>query len=126
MTIVELVDTHNGFEIITDFISQTNKRNLIWIIGFFKFFLSAILDNSTTTILMISLLRKLFRKKEDRLLFIGIVIIAANAGGAWTPIGDITTTLLWIGGQITIVNIMQKLFFTKFVCLIIPLTVVSF
>lgn len=126
MTIVELVDTHNGFEIITDFISQTNKRNLIWIIGFIKFFLSAILDNSTTTILMISLLRKLFRKKEDRLLFIGIVIIAANAGGAWTPIGDITTTLLWIGGQITIVNIMQKLFFTKFVCLIIPLTVVSF
>lgn len=126
MTIVELVDAHNGFEIITDFISQTDKRKLIWIIGFITFFLSAILDNLTTTIVMVSLLRKLIRKKEDRLLFIGIVIIAANAGGAWTPIGDITTTMLWIGGQITTINIMQKLFLPSLVCLIVPLTVVSF
>jgi Na+/H+ antiporter NhaD/arsenite permease-like protein len=126
MTIVELVDAHNGFEIITDIISQTEKRKLIWIIGFITFFLSAILDNLTTTIVMVSLLRKLIRKKEDRLLFIGIVIIAANAGGAWTPIGDITTTMLWIGGQITTVNIMQKLVLPSLVCLIVPLTVVSF
>jgi Na+/H+ antiporter NhaD/arsenite permease-like protein len=126
MTIVELVDAHNGFEIITDYISQTDKRKLIWIIGFITFFLSAILDNLTTTIVMVSLLRKLIRKKEDRLLFIGIVIIAANAGGAWTPIGDITTTMLWIGGQITTVNIMQKLFLPSLICLIVPLLVVSF
>lgn len=126
MTIVELVDAHNGFEIITDFISQTDKRKLIWIIGFITFFLSAILDNLTTTIIMVSLLRKLIRKKEDRLLFIGIVIIAANAGGAWTPIGDITTTMLWIGGQITTVNIIQKLFLPSLVCLIVPLLIVSF
>ena len=126
MTIVELVDEHNGFEIITGFISQTDKRKLIWIIGFITFFLSAILDNLTSTIVMVSLLRKLIRKKEDRLPFIGIVIIAANAGGAWTPIGDITTTMLWLGGQITTVNIMQKLFLPSLVCLIVPLTVVSF
>src|ERR1035437_4355656 len=126
MTIVELVDEHNGFEIITGFISQTDKRKLIWIIGFITFFLSAILDNLTSTIVMVSLLRKLIRKKEDRLPFIGIVIIAANAGGAWTPIGDITTTMLWLGGQITTFNIMQKLFLPSLVCLIVPLTVVSF
>ena len=126
MTIVELVDAHNGFDIITDFISQTDKQKLIWIIGFITFFLSAILDNLTTTIVLVSLLRKLIRKKEDRLLFIGIVIIAANAGGAWTPIGDITTTMLWIGGQITTVNIMQKLFLPSLICLIVPLIIVSF
>ena len=126
MTIVELVDAHNGFEIITESISQTDKRKLIWIIGFITFFLSAILDNLTTTIIMVSLLRKLFRMKDDRLLFIGIVIITANAGGAWTPIGDITTTMLWIGGQITTVNIMQKLFLPGLVCLIVPLLIVSF
>jgi len=126
MTIVELVDTHDGFEIITDFISQTNKRKLIWIVGFITFFLSAILDNLTTTIVMVSLLRKLIKNHDDRLLFIGIVIIAANAGGAWTPIGDVTTTMLWIGGQISTVNIMQKLFLPSLVCLIIPLIAISF
>jgi len=126
MTIVELVDTHDGFEIITGFISQTNKRKLIWIVGFITFFLSAILDNLTTTIVMVSLLRKLIKNHDDRLLFIGIVIIAANAGGAWTPIGDVTTTMLWIGGQISTVNIMQKLFLPSLVCLIIPLIAISF
>lgn len=126
MTIVELVDAHDGFEIISDFISQTNKRRLIWIIGFITFFLSAILDNLTTTIVMISLLRKLIRKEDDRLLFVGIVVIAANAGGAWSPIGDVTTTMLWIGEQISSANIMLKLFLPSLVCLVIPLFVVSF
>lgn len=126
MTIVELVDAHDGFEIITDFISQTNKRKLIWIIGFITFFMSSILDNLTTTIVMVSLLRKLIKNHDDRLLFIGIVVIAANAGGAWTPIGDVTTTMLWIGGQISTVNIMQKLFLPSLVCLIIPLIAISF
>jgi Na+/H+ antiporter NhaD/arsenite permease-like protein len=126
MTIVELIDAHDGFEIITDLITQVNKRKLIWMIGFIAFFLSAILDNLTTTIVMVSLLRKLIRRQEDRLLFVGVVIIAANAGGAWTPIGDVTTTMLWIGGQISSVNIMLKLFLPSLVCLVIPLIAISF
>jgi NhaD family Na+/H+ antiporter len=126
MAIVELVDAHDGFEIITNFIKQTNKRSLIWIVGFLSFFLSAILDNLTTTIVMASLLRKLIKNHDDRLLFIGVVIIAANAGGAWTPIGDVTTTMLWIGGQISSANIMLKLFVPSVICLLIPLAVISF
>jgi len=126
MTIVELVDAHDGFEIITEYISQTNQRKLIWIVGIITFFLSSILDNLTTTIVMISLLRKLIKNHDDRLFFVGIVVIAANAGGAWTPIGDVTTTMLWIGGQISTVNIMQKLFLPSLICLIIPITAISF
>ena len=126
MTIVELIDAHDGFEILTRFITEINKRKLIWIIGFITFFLSAILDNLTTTIVMISLIRKLIKNQNDRLLFSGIIVIAANAGGAWTPIGDVTTTMLWIGGQITTANIMLKLFIPSLVCLIIPLIAVSF
>jgi Na+/H+ antiporter NhaD/arsenite permease-like protein len=126
MTIVELVDAHDGFEIISELIRQINKRKLVWMIGFIAFFLSAVLDNLTTTIVMVSLLRKLIRQKEDRLLFVGIVIIAANAGGAWSPIGDVTTTMLWIGGQITAGSIMLKLFIPSLVCLILPLIAVSF
>ena len=126
MTIVELVDSHNGFEIITSRIKQTDKRILLWIIGFLTFFLTAILDNLTTTIVSVSLLRKLIRHPPDRLFFIGIVVIAANAGGAWTPIGDVTTTMLWIGGQITTANIMMKLFLPSIVCLAVPLIVLSF
>ena len=126
MTIIELIDAHDGFGIITDYITQTNKRSLIWIIGFFTFFLSSILDNLTTTIVMIALLRKLICNKEDRLLFVGIVVIAANAGGAWTAIGDVTTTMLWIGGQISAVSIMYKLILPSLACLIIPLAAVSF
>lgn len=125
MTIVELVDAHDGFEILTGFITQTNKRRLIWIIGFITFFLSAILNNLTTTIVMISLLRKLIRNHDDRLLFTGIVIIASNAGGAWTSIGDVTTTMLWIGGQISSLNIMLKLFLPSLVCLIVPLAIIT-
>ena len=126
MTIIELIDAHDGFDIITDFITQTNKRSLIWIIGFITFFLSSILDNLTTTLVMIALLRKLVNDPKDRLLFVGIVVIAANAGGAWTPIGDVTTTMLWIGGQISTANIMLKLFLPSMACLIIPLAAISF
>lgn len=126
MTIVELIDAHDGFEIITDLIRQTKKRRLIWIISFITFFLSAILDNLTTTIVMVSLLRKLIRKDDERMLFVGVVIIAANAGGAWTPIGDVTTTMLWIGGQVSAANIMLKLFIPSLVCLLVPLAILSF
>ena len=126
MTIVELIDSHDGFNLITDRITQTNKKTLIWIVGFITFFLSAILDNLTTTIVMISLLRKLIKDNNDRLLFVGTVVIAANAGGAWSPIGDVTTTMLWIGGQITAFKIILKLIIPSLFCLIVPLIFISF
>ncbi len=126
MTIVELIDSHDGFDIISSRIKQTDKRKLLWIVSFITFFLSSILDNLTTTIVIVSLLRKLVKNQQDRLFFTGIVVIAANAGGAWSPIGDVTTTMLWIGGQITTVNIMVKLFLPCIVSLIIPLLVMSF
>ena len=125
MTIVELIDSHDGFEIITSRITQTDKRKLLWIVAFITFFLSAVLDNLTTTIVVVSLLSKLINNQKDRLFFTGIVVVAANAGGAWTPIGDVTTTMLWLGGQITTVNIMLKLFIPSLVCLIVPLLVLS-
>jgi len=125
MTIVELVDAHDGFKIITNLIRSTNRRKLLWIISFIAFFLSSILDNLTTSIVMVSLLRKIIDDKEERLLFISMVVIAANAGGAWTPIGDVTTTMLWIQGKITTGNIMKELFIPSLVCLVIPLAILS-
>lgn len=125
MTIVELIDVHDGFNIITDRITQSNKRKLLWIISFITFFLSPLLDNLTTTIVMISFVRKLIDDKEDRLLFTGMIVIAANAGGAWSPIGDVTTTMLWIGGQITAINIILQLFIPSSLCLLVPLVVLS-
>ena len=125
MTIVELIDAHDGFNIITDNIKQTNKTALLWIIGMLTFFLSSLLDNLTSTIVMITLLRKLIKSDKARLYFSGIVVIAANAGGAWSPIGDITTTMLWIDGQITATNIVTSLFFPSIMCLIVPLIIVS-
>lgn len=126
MTIVELIDAHDGFDIITARITQTDKRKLLWVIAFITFFLSAILDNLTTTIVIISLLRKLIKDDKDRLFFAGIVVVAANAGGAWSPIGDVTTTMLWIGGQITAANIIIKLILPSLICLIVPLIYLSF
>jgi NhaD family Na+/H+ antiporter len=126
MTIVELIDAHDGFEIITRRITTKSKRKLIWIICFITFFLSAVLDNLTTTIVMISLVRKLMTAREDRLVFSGAVIIAANAGGAWSPIGDVTTTMLWIGGQISVLNIIVKLILPSLVCLLVPVLIMQF
>ncbi len=125
MTIVELIDGYNGFDVITSRITTDSKKKLLWIICFLSFFLSAILDNLTTTIVMISLIRKLLFDKDDRLKFTGMIIIAANAGGAWSPIGDVTTTMLWIGGQITALNIILKVFMPSLVCLLIPLIIIS-
>ena len=125
MTIVELIDGHNGFDVITSRINTDSKKKLLWIICFLSFFLSAILDNLTTTIVMISLIRKLLNDKDDRLKFTGMIIIAANAGGAWSPIGDVTTTMLWIGGQVTALNIIIKVFLQSLVCLLIPLIIIS-
>lgn len=121
MTIVELIDTHDGFEIITDKIKTTNKKKLLWIICILSFLLSAILDNLTTTIIMLSLVRKMMTAKTDRLQFAGMIVIAANAGGAWSPIGDVTTTMLWIGNQVTASNIISKLVLPSAVCLFLPL-----
>ncbi len=126
MTIVELIDSHEGFDIITTRITQTNKVKLLWIIAVLTFFLSAILDNLTTTIVVVSLLKKLIKKDEDRMLFAGVVVIAANAGGAWSPIGDVTTTMLWIGGQITSQNIVLKLFLPSALCILVPLLILTF
>ena len=126
MTVVELVDAHEGFRVITDRIRGTNKVALLWMIGFITFFLSSALDNMTTAIVMAALLRKFVKEKEDLWTFAGLVIIAANAGGAWSPIGDVTTIMLWIGGQVTTVNIMAKLIAPSLVCLVLPLAWLSF
>jgi len=126
MAIVEVIDAHDGFEVITDKIKTTNLVTLLWLIGLVTFFLSAALDNLTTTIVMISVIRKLLGERDDRLFFAGIIVIAANAGGAWSPIGDVTTTMLWIGGQITALKIMEGVFVPALVNLVVPLLVVSY
>ena len=126
MTIVEVIDAHDGFEVITSRISTTSQVRLIWLIGFVTFFLSAILDNLTTTIVMISLIQRLIAKRDDRLLFASLIVIAANAGGAWTVIGDVTTTMLWIGGQISPLKIMSAVFLPSLLNLLVPLAFISF
>jgi Na+/H+ antiporter NhaD/arsenite permease-like protein len=126
MTIVELVDAYQGFRIITDRINTKNPKVLLWIICIVTFFLSAILDNLTTSIVMVSLIRKLVPNKDMRWFFGGMIVIAANAGGAWSPIGDVTTTMLWIGGQISASNIMITLFLPSLICMIIPLIYLQF
>ena len=125
MTIVELIDVHNGFEVVTNQISTEKRIRLIWIIGIITFFFSAVLDNLTTSIVMAALLRKLMSKQENIWIFGGVVIISANAGGAWSPIGDVTTIMLWIGGQITAVNIILKVFLPSVVCLLVPLLILT-
>lgn len=121
MTIVELVDAHEGFRVITDRITGQKKSVLIWIVGVLTFFLSAALDNMTTTIVMCALLRKLVKDKNDLWTLAGIVVVAANAGGAWSPIGDVTTIMLWIGGQVSAASIMKILIIPSLVCLLLPL-----
>ena len=126
MTIVELIDAHQGFNVITDKITSKNKVVLLWTLSIITFFLSATLDNLTTSIVMISLLRKLVYDQKERWFFAGIIIIAANAGGAWSPIGDVTTTMLWIGGQITATNIVAELIVPSLICMIVPLVLLTF
>lgn len=125
MTIVEIIDTYDGFRVISDKIKTRKKRSLLWIIASITFALSPILDNLTATIVIISLLRKIIPKAEDRLFYAGITVIAANAGGAWSPLGDVTTTMLWIGGQISAVSIIKNLFLPSIICLLVPVIIVS-
>lgn len=125
MTIVEVMDAHDAFDILISKIKTRKKVTLLWIIGFVAFFLSAVLDNLTTTIVMISFLRKLMNDRDDRLFMASIIIIAANSGGAFSPIGDVTTTMLWIGGQVTSVKLMKYVFLPSLVCLVTPLAYIS-
>ncbi|TAL46487.1 MAG: sodium:proton antiporter [Chitinophagaceae bacterium] len=126
MTIVELIDSHNGFEIIISSIHTTSKRKLLITISIITFFLSAVLDNLTTAIVMTSLTAKLLNEKEDKLWFAGMIVIAANAGGAWSPLGDVTTTMLWIGGQITALNIIYKTIFASLIVCLLPMLIVAY
>ncbi|MCE2831346.1 MAG: sodium:proton antiporter NhaD [Oxalobacteraceae bacterium] len=126
MTIVEVIDAHDGFDVVTARIRTTSLSSLMWLVGVVTFFLSAVLDNLTTAIVMVSLMKKLLDKREERLLFAGMIVIAANAGGAWSPIGDVTTTMLWIGGQITASSIMGALILPSLVNLLVPLALVSY
>ncbi|MDY6288866.1 MAG: sodium:proton antiporter NhaD [Bacteroidales bacterium] len=125
MTIVTLIEDYQGFRIITDKIVTTNKKKLLWELSILTFFLSALLDNMTTAIVMCALLSKLIADKKERWLFAGMVILAANAGGAWSPIGDVTTIMLWIGGQVTTINIMMKTLVASLVCMAVPVIIVG-
>jgi len=126
MTIVELVDAHEGFAVITDRINTSNRVKLMWIICILTFFFSAVLDNLTTSIVMVALIRKLIKEKDEKWFFGGLIILSANAGGAWSPIGDVTTIMLWIGGQVTSLNIILKLIVPSLVCMLVPLIYLSF
>ena len=126
MTIVELIDAHQGFSIITNKITTNNKVALMWILSLITFFFSATLDNLTTAIVMSALLAKLIKDKKDLWMFAGVIIFTANAGGAWSPIGDVTTIMLWIGGQVTASNIITSIFIPSVVCAVVPLIYLSF
>jgi Na+/H+ antiporter NhaD/arsenite permease-like protein len=123
--VVELIDAHDGFTLITDRIASRNPRVLLWIISLLTFFLSALLDNLTSSIVMVSVARKLVKDEEQRLFIAGMIILSANAGGAWSPIGDVTTTMLWIGGQVTTVNIIRQLLLPSLVAIVVPLAVLT-
>ena len=125
MTIVEIIDYFNGFSAIKGFVKTNSKRKLLWIFSILAFILSAIIDNLTATIVLITILRKIVKEKEDRLWFAGLIVIAANAGGAWSPIGDVTTTMLWIGKKVTTVNLIKFLFIPSLLCMVVPALIAS-
>lgn len=125
LTVVEIINVHKGFRIISEWIQISSKRKLLWTCGMITFFLSAVLDNLTTTIVMVSLISKMIYKSEDRLIIGGGIVIAANAGGAWTPIGDVTTTMLWIGGQLSTLHIVKDLFIPSVVCFVVSFLILS-
>jgi len=121
MVVVELIDAYKGFDVITHFVQTRDKRKLLWIISFISYFLSALLANMTVAVVMISLLRRLLPASQERKILVCLVIVASNAGGAWTPIGDTTTMMLWIGGQVSTFNIMKLVFIPSLVSLLVPL-----
>ena len=125
MTIVEIIDYFDGFSTIKGFVKTKSKVRLLWIFAILAFILSAIIDNLTATIVLITILRKIINKREDRLWFAGMIIIAANSGGAWSPIGDVTTTMLWIGNKVTTVNLIKYLFIPSLLSVIVPVLIAS-
>jgi Na+/H+ antiporter NhaD/arsenite permease-like protein len=125
MTVVEVVAAHDGFDLITSRLRARTQATLLIFLCFVSFFLSAVLDNLTTTIVMVSLVKRLLRERHDRLLMAGMIVISANAGGAWSPIGDVTTTMLWIGGQVTSEAIVTRLFVPSLVNMLVPLAIVA-
>ena len=126
MTIVEIIDYFDGFATIKSFVKTRSKKKILWIFGFLAFILSAIIDNLTATIVLISILQKIVSKREDRIWFAGLIIIAANAGGAWSPIGDVTTTMLWIGDKVTTGKLVGYLLIPSLICMIVPTFIASF
>ena len=126
MTIVEIIDYFNGFFTIKNFIKTKSKKGLLWIFSILAFILSAIIDNLTATIVLITILQKVISSRDTRLWFAGLIIVAANAGGAWSPIGDVTTTMLWIGNKVTTINLISYVLLPSLVCLIIPVGIASF
>lgn len=126
MTIVAAIEAHHGFKVVIDLIRTRNKRVLLWIISFITFFLSSVLDNLTTAIVMVTLLGKILDDRNDRLIFASMIIVAANAGGAWSPIGDVTTTMLWIGERISTLRIMRLLFIPSVISVLVPLIYFTF
>lgn len=126
MTIVEIIDLHAGFQILKGWVNTRSKKKLLWIIGILSFILSAIIDNLTATIVLVTLLRKIIPDRTERLWFAGLVVIAANAGGAWSPIGDVTTTMLWIGKKVSTLGLIEWLVIPSIVCFVLPTFVASF
>jgi len=126
MTIVEIIDLHRGFDVLKTWIKTKSKKNLLWIMAVLGFILSAIIDNLTATIVLVTLLRKLIPNKTDRLWYAGMIVVAANAGGAWSPIGDVTTTMLWIGKRVSAGALVMKLIIPSIVCMVIPIFIASF
>ena len=126
MTIVEIIDHFNGFATIKNFIKTKKKVYLLWIMCILAFILSAIIDNLTATIVLITILRKLIKENKDRLWFAGLIIIAANAGGAWSPIGDVTTTMLWMGKRVSTIQLIKLLILPSLICMLVPTIIASF
>ncbi len=126
MTIVEIIDLHRGFDVLKGWVKTRSKKKLLWIIGILAFILSAIIDNLTATIVLVTLLRKIITDRNDRIWFASLVVVAANAGGAWSPIGDVTTTMLWIGKKVTTVGLIQWIVIPAIVCFVVPFYIASF
>jgi Na+/H+ antiporter NhaD/arsenite permease-like protein len=126
MTIVEIIDLHRGFEVLKDWVRTRSRRKLLWILGALAFILSAIIDNLTATIVLVTLLRKIIKDKNDRIWYASLIVIAANAGGAWSPIGDVTTTMLWIGKKVTTAGLIDWIVLPAIVCFVLPFAVASF
>ncbi|CAH0999024.1 Na(+)/H(+) antiporter NhaD [Neolewinella maritima] len=126
MTIVEIVDLHRGFDVLKGWVRTRNKKKLLWIVGALGFILSAIIDNLTATIVLVTLLRKLVPDREERIWYVALIVIAANAGGAWSPIGDVTTTMLWIGKRVSTAGLMEFLIVPSLVCFAVPFVIASF